>query len=632
MLPVIGHFRPWADPTISSIAACRCTFRWRVRATPSLDGTWSLELFDHPDSVPDDGDHAATPRRPSTSPCRATGRCRTSAASSTARTTPTSRCRSPVRRRALPERNPTGVYRTLVRRPARRGRARRSCSTSPAPRACTPCTSTARSPATAPTAGCRASTTCTRCVVRRQANELAIVVDPVQRPQLRRGPGPVVDGRPAPLGVDRIAAEPCTSPTCVRSATTTRRPVRASVKVATVVGFVDGAGGRLDGAHDVCANPKGRQVGKPQAATGAARVRSAVRVQRPPRRRAVVGAVELRRGAPRLRTATRSRRAARLQRTCSSRRRRSASVFAASRSATGSCWSTVNRSGSSASTATTTIPTGARRSPPTTCAPICRRCGRTTSPPSARRHYPNDSVLYDLCDELGFYVVDEANIESHAYNFSSATTRDTARRGSTAVPAWCSATATIRRSSCGASATRAATGRTTTRSPAGSVDADPTRPLHYEDAHAWRRHRSAVDADWSRRTGDATSPARCTRRSRRSPSTARDGAGDRPLIMCEYSHAMGNSQRLARRLLGRDHLDAGSAGRVHLGVEGPRAAPAARRRHRRGWRTAASSATRRNDGNFVADGLMSADLEPHPAMREVAWVHRPVTVSLRWRT
>ena len=29
----------------------------------------------------------------------------------------------------------------------------------------------------------------------------------------------------------------------------------------------------------------------------------------------------------------------------------------------------------------------------------------------------------------------------------------------------------------------------------------------------------------------------------------------------------------------------------------------------------------------MADGLVSADLEPHPAMAEVAWVHRPVTVT-----
>jgi beta-galactosidase len=30
-------------------------------------------------------------------------------------------------------------------------------------------------------------------------------------------------------------------------------------------------------------------------------------------------------------------------------------------------------------------------------------------------HYPNDPALYDLCDRLGLYVVDEANVESHAY-------------------------------------------------------------------------------------------------------------------------------------------------------------------------------------------------------------------------
>ena len=30
-------------------------------------------------------------------------------------------------------------------------------------------------------------------------------------------------------------------------------------------------------------------------------------------------------------------------------------------------------------------------------------------------HYPNDVHLYDVCDRLGMYVVDEANVESHAY-------------------------------------------------------------------------------------------------------------------------------------------------------------------------------------------------------------------------
>ena len=30
-------------------------------------------------------------------------------------------------------------------------------------------------------------------------------------------------------------------------------------------------------------------------------------------------------------------------------------------------------------------------------------------------HYPNDERWYDLCDEYGLYLIDEANIESHAY-------------------------------------------------------------------------------------------------------------------------------------------------------------------------------------------------------------------------
>jgi beta-galactosidase len=31
-------------------------------------------------------------------------------------------------------------------------------------------------------------------------------------------------------------------------------------------------------------------------------------------------------------------------------------------------------------------------------------------------HYPNTPLFYDLCDEYGIWVVDEANIESHAYS------------------------------------------------------------------------------------------------------------------------------------------------------------------------------------------------------------------------
>ena len=34
-------------------------------------------------------------------------------------------------------------------------------------------------------------------------------------------------------------------------------------------------------------------------------------------------------------------------------------------------------------------------------------------------HYPNDEKFYELCDELGLYVIDEANIESHGIGYES---------------------------------------------------------------------------------------------------------------------------------------------------------------------------------------------------------------------
>ena len=34
-------------------------------------------------------------------------------------------------------------------------------------------------------------------------------------------------------------------------------------------------------------------------------------------------------------------------------------------------------------------------------------------------HYPNDPYFYDLCDEYGMYVIDEANIETHGYGYGS---------------------------------------------------------------------------------------------------------------------------------------------------------------------------------------------------------------------
>ena len=76
------------------------------------------------------------------------------------------------------------------------------------------------------------------------------------------------------------------------------------------------------------------------------------------------------------------------------------------------------------------------------------------------------------------------------------------------------------------------TAPTTTRPPAGP--AARIRP-----ARSTTRARSG-STGWAT-SGSATSPAPCTRRSRRSWPTRPSGKQRHPLIMCEYAHAMGNS-------------------------------------------------------------------------------------------
>ncbi len=238
-------------------------------------------------------------------------------------------------------------------------------------------------------------------------------------------------------------------------------------------------------------------------------------------------------------------------------------------------------------------------------------------------HYPNDHRLYDLCDELGLYVVDEANIESHAYNTSLC--HDPRWRS-----AWLSRGSRMverdRNHPCiilWSLGNESGFGANHDALAGWMRRADPSRPLHYEGAvmHAgWHGGLAATDV---------VCPMYPTIEAIR--EYGHDSAGHRPLIMCEYSHAMGNSNgsladywhviTTTPGLQGgfiwewKDHgirqtqpKAVGDGGTVRLAYGG-------------------QFGDEPNDGNFVADGLVSAYLEPHPAMREVAWVYRPVTVE-----
>jgi len=238
-------------------------------------------------------------------------------------------------------------------------------------------------------------------------------------------------------------------------------------------------------------------------------------------------------------------------------------------------------------------------------------------------HYPNDDAFYELCDELGFYVVDEANIEAHAYNrflcddpgYRSAWLERGARmvqrdRNHACVIMW-------------SLGNEAGYGVNHEALAAWIRQTDPSRPLHYEDAiriESWQ--------EGGRSVTDVVCPMYPSIDEIREYGLGTAGPhGGRPLIMCEYSHAMGNSNGS----LG-DYWDVIT---TTPGLQGGflwewkdqalrQTLPDGRTRLAYGGQFGDQP----HDGNFVADGLVAADGTPHPAMAEVAWAHRPVTVEL----
>jgi beta-galactosidase len=256
--------------------------------------------------------------------------------------------------------------------------------------------------------------------------------------------------------------------------------------------------------------------------------------------------------------------------------------------------------------------------------------GRSVTPASMRRdielmkqahinavrtsHYPNAPTWYDLADELGLYLVDEANIESHGMGYHPDTTLGNR-------PAWREAhlDRTIRMVERDKNhpsviiwslGNEAGDGVNFQATSAWIHRRDPSRPVMYERA-GQRPHVDLVTPMYSRIEW-LLEYVRAWR--------------DRPLIMCEYAHAMGNSVGNLQdywdviyahpQLQGGfiwDWVDQGLAARnpggephwAYGGDYGPPGTP--------------------SDANFLFNGLVGPDRTPHPHYHEVRKVYQPVT-------
>ena len=233
-------------------------------------------------------------------------------------------------------------------------------------------------------------------------------------------------------------------------------------------------------------------------------------------------------------------------------------------------------------------------------------------------HYPNDPAFLELTDELGLYVIAEADIESHAFwstlcddpRYLSAWVERVSRmvlrdKDHVSVINWSLG------NELGYGANHDAAAAWVRRY-------DPSRPLHYE---------GAIRFDWA--SDQAVSDIACPMY----PSIeaivthARSGRQRHPLIMCEFSHAMGNSNGTLAEYWDAIESTPGLQGGYiwewwDHGLE--QQLPDGTTR----WAYGGDFGDTPNDGDFCVDGLNWPDRRPKPAMWEHHAIASPVRVAL----
>lgn len=241
-------------------------------------------------------------------------------------------------------------------------------------------------------------------------------------------------------------------------------------------------------------------------------------------------------------------------------------------------------------------------------------------------HYPDETRWLDLCDEFGIYVIDEADIETHA-NYERLA-HDNAwhhtwfERGSRMVLRDKNHPSVVLWSL----GNESGVGENHLFLADWIRAADPTRPVHYEGGMhgSWNQGASIFGTPISRRITDVINPMYpsideyMVRYVEKCPD-------DRPFIMCEYAHAMGNSCGA--------FADYWRAIRSHHGLQGgfiwDWVEQGILREKTGDWGYGGDFGDFPNDVNFCCNGMVNPDRTPKPQMWEVKHVQQPVAFALK---
>lgn len=251
-------------------------------------------------------------------------------------------------------------------------------------------------------------------------------------------------------------------------------------------------------------------------------------------------------------------------------------------------------------------------------------------------HYPNVPYFYELCDEYGFYVIDEADIEAHGPSelfYSDNNWDNKAARWNAPIAdnhEFCeSILDRIKRC--------VIRDKNRTSVVIWSMGNESAYGVTFEEALAWVKsydksrlthYESAQYTDGKRKYDYSNLDLY----SRMYPSISEmaeyiDGDGDKPYILCEYCHAMGNGPGdLEDYFQFFDSHETTCGGFVwewcdHAIYNGKAA------NGKDMYAYGGDSGEVIHDGNFCMDGLVYPDRRPHTGLLEFKNIHRPVRIT-----
>ena len=236
-------------------------------------------------------------------------------------------------------------------------------------------------------------------------------------------------------------------------------------------------------------------------------------------------------------------------------------------------------------------------------------------------HYPNHPDWYDLCDEYGLYLCSEANVEAHgAESLAREPSWELAHldRMKNMVETFKNHPSII----CWSLGNESGMGQNFLAMYQWTRQYDPSRPVQYQRAGSGEGTDIFVPFYWSPEAME----------------TYIKGKSTKPLIQCEYAHAMGNSTgnfqeywEVIKRCPGLqggfiwDWVDQGIRARRIPGKSVFRPVPGAKKDWT--WAYGGDFGDRPTDFNFCCNGLVQPDRRANPGLWEVKKVLQDIWIE-----